>query len=61
MSGTEFTSLRKAAKAVGVSQETIRAWCEKHHIGELRDGSWHISRPALNRILRAREILGRNK
>ena len=59
MGETEFLSLRKAAQAAGVSHVTIRDWCAKHAIGELVDGRWHVRRADLNRILRARSVLGR--
>ncbi len=60
MSGTEILTLRKAAEVAKVSHVTVREWCEKHGIGELQeDGRWHIRRADLNRVVRARAILGR--
>lgn len=59
MSRKEITTLRRAAVLAGVSAETIREWCEKFGIGRYEVGKWHISRTALNRIVRARKALGK--
>lgn len=58
MSGTEIVTLRKAATLTNKSPETIRKWCKKHQIGDFRDGRWHVRKADLNRILRARIVLG---
>ena len=59
MPETDFLSLRKAACAAKVSHVTIRNWCIEHGIGEYVEGRWHIRRADLNRIVRARTVLGR--
>jgi len=59
MSRKEITTLRRAAVLAGVSAETIREWCEKFSIGRFEAGKWHIDRPSLMRIVRARKALGK--
>lgn len=59
MSGEDFITLRAAARSVNVSHETVRSWCLRLKVGELRNGRWHVSRAALRRIMRARAVLAR--
>lgn len=59
MSGSEILSLRGAAKIAAVSHETVRQWCEKGVLGQRVGDRWHIPKTDLNRILRARRVLGK--
>lgn len=53
----DLTSLRQAAQVVGVSHASIRNWCIRLKVGELRNGRWHVSRAALRRIMLARAVM----
>jgi len=59
MSRNNIQTLRRAAILAGVSAETVREWCHKYGIGRYEAGVWHISRAGLNKIIRARTVLGK--
>lgn len=59
MSKKQIIGLRQAAKIAGVSRVAVGKWCDKHDIGVMIDGVWHIDRAALMKIVRARLVLGR--
>jgi hypothetical protein len=53
---SEIVGLAAAAEFAGVSHPTILVWCDRHGIGEKRDGRWFINRSALRRVMKAKAI-----
>jgi hypothetical protein len=45
------TSVGTAAKAIGISECTLRRWCIRHKIGKRCGGRWFISKSALAQML----------
>lgn len=57
MQASEYIGLRRAAEHSGRSHQTIKNWCVRYEIGELRGGKWCISRAGLDRVLKAKLFL----
>lgn len=52
-----IVGLRAAAKAAGVSHQSIAYWIDKHGIGEKVGNEWHIDAARLSEIVKARDLL----
>jgi hypothetical protein len=47
----EAINLKEAAYVAGRTTETIKNWCQAHHIGRKIGGTYAVSRPALQMFL----------